>query len=135
MGLVKTLTMRTSERQELVDITAAVQDVASPWASPAILVYVPHTTAGVLINEHADPDVARDILAALDQMVPSGGIYRHGEGNSPAHVKATMVGTSQTVLLRNGRLVLGTWQGIFLAEFDGPRTRTVLIAPLGETAR
>jgi secondary thiamine-phosphate synthase enzyme len=128
---VQTLTFRTSRMQELLDITAPVRDIVSRWSVPTVVVYVPHTTAGVLINEHADPDVARDILAALDRIVPDDGLYRHAEGNSAAHVKATLVGTSQTVLSREGRLLLGSWQGIFLAEFDGPRTRTVLVAPSG----
>ena len=125
------LSVRSQRQQDLVDITAAVQRLAAGWPCQAVLVYVPHTTAGVLINEHADPDVARDMLVALDRMVPSDGIYRHAEGNSPAHVKTTLVGTSQIVPVSNGQLALGTWQGIFLAEFDGPRVRTVLISPLG----
>jgi secondary thiamine-phosphate synthase enzyme len=115
----------------LIDITAQVAEAASDFRCTAILVYVPHTTAGVLINEHADPDVARDIVAALDRMVPADGIYQHSEGNSHAHVKASLVGTSQLVPLEQGSLALGIWQGVFLAEFDGPRTRTVYVAPAG----
>jgi secondary thiamine-phosphate synthase enzyme len=95
-----------------------------------VLVYVPHTTAGVLINERADPDVARDVVAALDRMVPADAAYRHAEGNAPAHIKAVLVGTSQMVPAMDGRLALGTWQGIFLAEFDGPRSRRLLVVPL-----
>jgi secondary thiamine-phosphate synthase enzyme len=96
----------------------------------ACVVYVPHTTAGVTINENADPDVAADILAQLEKMVPRGAGYRHREGNADSHVKATMTGFSQTIPVRGGRLVLGAWQGIFFCEFDGPRTRTVMVEVL-----
>jgi len=89
------------------------------------MVYVPHTTAGVTINESADPSVRADLLMVLNQMVPWKADYRHLEGNSPAHVKSSLVGTSQTVAIENGTLVLGTWQGIFFCEFDGPRQRSV----------
>jgi secondary thiamine-phosphate synthase enzyme len=89
--------------------------------------FVPHTTAAVTINENADPDVPRDILAALDRIVPLAGNYRHAEGNSAAHVKASLFGSSQTVLIEDGSLILGTWQSIFFCEFDGPRTRKVLV--------
>lgn len=123
-------TVRSSRSEELIDITRQVGEAAGRWRCPAILIYVPHTTAGVLINEHADPDVARDLLAALDRMVPRDGAYRHAEGNSPAHVKATLVGTSQMLPLSEGKLGLGTWQGVFLAEFDGPRARQVFVVPL-----
>ncbi len=125
------LTFQSSRQQELLDITAAVNDAIAHSECEAVVVYSPHTTAGILINEHADPDVARDLLVALDAMVPSGGIYRHREGNSPAHVKTTLVGTSQIVPVRDGALQLGTWQGIFLAEFDGPRQRHVTVRALG----
>lgn len=120
------LVVRSSRPEELIDITDRVQEAVHSWSSSACLVYVPHTTAGVLINEHADPDVARDVVVALNRIVPhDAALYRHGEGNSPAHVKAILVGASQIVPLERGRLQLGTWQGIFLAEFDGPRTRRV----------
>ena len=91
------------------------------------MVYVPHTTAGVTINENADPDVKSDILMVLNHMVPWKADYLHGEGNSPAHVKATLVGASEMVAVQHSQLVLGTWQGIFLCEFDGPRSRKVHI--------
>lgn len=132
---MRQLQIRSSRTQELVEITAQVASAIDDMSCSAVLVYSPHTTAGILINEHADPDVARDMIAALDQMVPAGGIYRHAEGNSPAHVKATLVGTSQLVPVEKGRLALGRWQGIFLAEFDGPRTRTVFVAPIAGTAQ
>ena len=89
--------------------------------------FVPHTTAGVTINENADPDVVRDLTTALDRLVPWRGDYRHGEGNSAAHIKASLMGSSVRVLVSAGRLQLGTWQGVFFCEFDGPRQRTVWI--------
>jgi secondary thiamine-phosphate synthase enzyme len=88
-------------------------------------VYVPHTTAGVTINEHADPDVAFDVEALFDRLIPHHGPYRHAEGNTDSHMKTILTGTSQTVFVENGKLLLGTWQGIFLCEFDGPRQRSI----------
>jgi secondary thiamine-phosphate synthase enzyme len=96
-------------------------------------VYVPHTTAGVTINENADPDVVHDILAALDEAVPwRQGFYRHGEGNSAAHVKSSMMGCQTAIPIADGQLTLGTWQGVYFAEFDGPRTRRVIVTVVGE---
>ncbi len=94
-------------------------------------VFVPHTTAGVTINEVADPDVRRDLVTALEVLVPDHGQFRHVEGNSPAHVKATLVGSSVTVPVSSGRLVLGTWQGLYFCEFDGPRSRKVHVTVMG----
>jgi secondary thiamine-phosphate synthase enzyme len=121
------LTVKTRRRTEMVDISADVGRVAaqSGVREGLCMLYVPHTTAGVTINESADPSVRADILMVLNQMVPWQADYRHVEGNSPAHVKATLVGASQTVAIENGALVLGTWQGIFFCEFDGPRERKV----------
>jgi secondary thiamine-phosphate synthase enzyme len=121
------LTVKTRSRTELVDITAEVgRKVAESGVRHGLcLVYVPHTTAGVTINENADPSVRADLLMVLNQIVPWKADYRHQEGNSPAHVKSALVGASQTVAVENGRLVLGTWQGIFFCEFDGPRSRSV----------
>lgn len=115
--------------EALVDITARVQAAvdASGVRAGVCTVFVPHTTAGVTINENADPDVPHDILLALRTMVPNLPGFRHGEGNSAAHVKASLLGSAATVLVEDGRLRLGTWQGIFLAEFDGPRTRKVWV--------
>jgi secondary thiamine-phosphate synthase enzyme len=93
-------------------------------------IFVPHTTAGVTINENWDPSVRVDILSVLDDLVPASGRYRHAEGNAPAHIKASLMGSSQTVLVEGGRLVFGSWQGIFLTEFDGPRRRRVLVKVL-----
>jgi len=127
----KTLDVRTRSRDEMVDITDDVADAigVSGVDSGVVTVYVPHTTAGVTINENADPSVVSDMLAALDVAVPwRQGFYRHGEGNSAAHVKSSMVGCSAQVLIEGGRLVLGTWQGIYFCEFDGPRSRRVIVA-------
>lgn len=121
------LTLKTRSRTEMVDISADVGwAVAQSGVREGLcMLYVPHTTAGVTINESADPSVRADILMVLNQMVPWKADYRHVEGNSPAHVKSTLVGASQTVAIENGALVLGTWQGIFFCEFDGPRERKV----------
>jgi secondary thiamine-phosphate synthase enzyme len=124
---IMVLTVKTRSRTEMVDITA---DVGRMLAQSGVreglcVLYVPHTTAGVTINESADPSVRADILMILNEMVPWKADYRHLEGNSPAHVKATLVGASQTIAVENGAAVLGTWQGIFFCEFDGPRERKV----------
>lgn len=126
-----TITVATSRREELVDITAQVAAVAAQFPGAAALVVAsPHTTAGVLVNEGADPDVARDVLAHLRRLVPQEGGFRHAEGNADAHIKTILVGTSVTVLANAGQLRLGTWQRVFLAEFDGPRRRTLWVQPL-----
>ena len=127
----KTISVRTSGRDEMIDITAEVAAaVAESGVSDGIAtVFVPHTTAGVTINENADPDVTADMLAALDVAVPwRQGFYRHGEGNSAAHVKSSMMGCAQQVLVESGRLVLGVWQAVYFCEFDGPRTRKAIIS-------
>ena len=125
----KKIEVRTDARDSLVDITDRVEEAVSESRVDAGLcvIYVPHTTAGVTINENADPSVRRDLLMALAQAVPDSLPYTHAEGNSPAHVKASLVGSSATVFIEDGRLRLGTWQGIFLCEFDGPRRRQVLV--------
>jgi len=132
--VITRLKVSTQARVELRDITAQVEEAvkASGVKGGLCYVFVPHTTAGILINENADPDVGRDILAQLERMVPERGSYSHREGNAPAHVKACLVGSSQVLPVEEGRLVLGTWQGIFLCEFDGPRQRTVMVKVLGD---
>lgn len=119
--------VKTHDRTEFVDITADVQKRidASGMKQGLCMVYVPHTTAAVTINESADPSVKSDILMILNKIVPWEDAYRHMEGNSPAHVKSTLVGASEVIAVENGRLLLGTWQGIFFCEFDGPRNRKV----------
>ena len=122
-------TVRTDTRCEMIDITDKVATFVreSGLRDGICHVFVPHTTAALTINENADPDVPRDILDSLDRVVPLSNRYRHAEGNAAAHVKASLLGASQTVFVENGRLVLGTWQSLFFCEFDGPRTREVLV--------
>jgi secondary thiamine-phosphate synthase enzyme len=121
--------INTRQREELIDITAGIQAAvqASKVRDGICLVFVPHTTAAVTINENADPDVKKDILMALKKAVPDNLSWDHGEGNSPAHVKASLVGSSVMIIVESGRLRLGTWQGVAFCEFDGPRRRQVLI--------
>ena len=124
---METLSVSTSERVDLVDITSQVaQEVAkSGVGTGTVTIYVPHTTCGVTINESADPDVARDIKTHLAKLVPQNGGFKHYEGNSDSHIKTSMIGSSENIFIENGKLVLGMWQGIFLCDFDGPRTRKV----------
>jgi secondary thiamine-phosphate synthase enzyme len=131
--MMQKLDIKTNSQAELRDVTSQVrQAVRASGVNDGIChVYVPHTTAAVTINEHADPDVVRDIIAGLARAVPEGAAYRHAEGNSPAHLKAALVGESVTVLVENGDLVLGTWQGIFFCEFDGPRSRKLYVKVTG----
>lgn len=119
------LTVKTRSQTEMIDVTRLVQQQVadSDMASGLCMVFVPHTTAAVTINESADPAVPRDILMVLNKIVPWDDAYRHMEGNSPAHLKTSIIGSSETIAVENSRLVLGTWQGIFFCEFDGPRTR------------
>ncbi len=121
------LSVKTSSRTELIDITSKIAKLVKESAvtEGLCLLYVPHTTGAVTINESADPSVKGDILMVLNQIVPWDADYKHMEGNSPAHLKSTLVGASELVAIENGALVLGTWQGIFFCEFDGPRTRKV----------
>jgi secondary thiamine-phosphate synthase enzyme len=126
--------IRTPDRDAMLDITDSVGQAVrdSGVQEGAVTVYVPHTTAGVTINENADPDVIHDVLAALDEAVPwRQGFYRHGEGNS-AHVKSSMMGCSTTIPVTGGGLPLGTWQSVFFCEFDGPRTRHYIVTVVGE---
>jgi len=130
---VRELKVTTDRHTQLVDISAEVREVVAGAAGAAVLVYVPHTTAGVTINEHADPMVARDFEMALEKIVPEGWGWKHleeGEENAPSHPRASLMGPQVLIPLRDGELALGTWQGIFLCEFDGPRTRTVYVSVL-----
>jgi secondary thiamine-phosphate synthase enzyme len=124
-----TLSIKTSQQTQFLDITGKVEEVISNSQVPdgLVLIYVPHTTAGLTINEGADPSVQEDILRTLNQIAPFKGPYRHAEGNSPAHIKASLIGSSASVMIEKGHLVLGQWQSLFFCEFDGPRTRKVLI--------
>ena len=124
--MLETVSIRTPKRNDMIDVTAQVADIVTKSGvnDGLAVVYVPHTTAGVTINENADPDVVHDMLLTLEELVPHRRRgYRHGEGNSDAHVKSTLVGPSLTIIIESGRLLLGTWQGIYFCEFDGPRTR------------
>jgi len=123
------LDVKTSRRTQLVDVTSGVQRVISESgvASGLCHLYVPHTTAGITINENADPDVPRDIETTLDKLIPKDAGYRHFEGNADSHIKSTLVGVSQSVEIEDGRLALGRWQAIFFCEFDGPRARQLRI--------
>jgi secondary thiamine-phosphate synthase enzyme len=125
---VETIVVRTQQKSELIDISRQVQDLVSAIdvAEGTVTLFVPHTTAGITLNENADPNVRRDMLADLERLFPDDQpYYRHAEGNSAAHMKASLMGSSVNVIIEKGRLVLGTWQGIYLCEFDGPRTRKV----------
>ncbi len=127
--MLKTFNIKTGSRTEFIDITAGIQKLINEAGvtTGICYVYVPHTTAGLLINEGADPSVQRDIQRTLDKIVPFDGDYSHAEGNSPAHIKSILTGTSQTIIIESGTLHLGTWQSIFFCEFDGPRHRHVLV--------
>lgn len=124
-----TLTVQTSQREEMVDITSRVAQVVAESGidSGFVFCYVPHTTAGITINEAADPDVRRDIIDKLHRAFPEKDGYRHAEGNSDAHLKTSLIGSAVDVMIEDGKLVLGRWQGIFFCEFDGPRSRRVLL--------
>jgi secondary thiamine-phosphate synthase enzyme len=126
---METFRVKTARRTQLVDVTRQVEKaVEDSGAKDGVCyVFVPHTTAGVMINEHADPDVASDLEGVFDRLVPHKGPYRHAEGNTDSHAKTVMVGTSQAIFLEQGKLMLGTWQGVFLCEFDGPRERKVWV--------
>jgi secondary thiamine-phosphate synthase enzyme len=125
--MVHTLSVRTNRRTEMVDITGQIQGLLrlSGVTEGVCHIFAAHTTAGLTINENADPSVQADILMVLNRIISEKEAYRHLEGNSPAHIKASLMGAQLTVLVSNGSLVLGTWQGVFLCEFDGPRTRKV----------
>ena len=130
---MQSLQIRTGEREEMLDITGAVQKLVREqgWSDGAVLLYCPHTTGAVTINEGADPDVVRDIVTHLRARIPRSGDYRHAEGNSDAHIKSSLFGAGQLVIVSGGGLQLGTWQKIFFCEFDGPRTRKLWVQWLG----
>ncbi|HUK33898.1 MAG TPA: secondary thiamine-phosphate synthase enzyme YjbQ [Vicinamibacterales bacterium] len=129
---MQAIRVKTSRRTQMVDITNEVQRVVTALGVRVgtCFLYVPHTTAGIAINEHADPDVAADAEGVLDRLVPMAGPYRHAEGNSDSHVKTMLTGVSQFVFVEDGKLALGRWQGVFLAEFDGPRERKLYVKVL-----
>jgi secondary thiamine-phosphate synthase enzyme len=131
MGVLR---VKTGRRTQLVDVTRDVERAVEKTgvASGVCYVYVPHTTAGVMINEHFDPDVATDLEGVFEKLVPRVGSYRHAEGNSDSHAKVALTGTSATIFVENGKLMLGQWQGVFFCEFDGPRERKIWVKVIKE---
>ncbi|MDQ0298505.1 secondary thiamine-phosphate synthase enzyme [Salibacterium salarium] len=128
--MLEKLTVETNDHDEMVDMTNEVKRFISRQGmeNGIVIVYCPHTTAGITVNENADPDVQRDMLMRLDEVYPwNHSKYRHGEGNSASHLKASTVGTQQSIIVDHGSLILGTWQGIYFCEFDGPRKRTMYL--------
>ncbi len=127
--MLTTLQVKSSQRSEMIDVTGQVQNVVSKSGikDGICYLYVPHTTGAITINEGADPNVVVDILTTLDRLIPWRNNYRHMEGNAAAHIKTSLMGSSERIFIDNGKLVLGTWQRIFFCEFDGPRTRKLLI--------
>lgn len=134
MTTLTSFTLRTSARNQWINITGQVQEAAaaSGIGEGLCVVFTPHTTAAVTVNENADPDVPRDVDFALDRISPDRREFRHSEGNSAAHTKTSLVGPSLTLIVSGGRLLLGTWQGVWFNEYDGPRTRMVHVRVLGE---
>jgi secondary thiamine-phosphate synthase enzyme len=134
---MEVLRIKTGRRTQLVDVTDLVEKAVAKAgvASGLCHVFVPHTTAGVIINEHFDPDVATDLEGVFERLVPRAGAYRHAEGNSDSHAKAVLTGASQMIFVEDGKLVLGQWQGVFFCEFDGPRERKLWVKILAEGNR
>lgn len=134
LKIIQTFQVRTSTQTEFIDITRSVQEALKKTGveDGICIVFISHTTAAVTINENADPSVVQDIIMELNKIVPLKDQYRHLEGNSPAHIKASLVGCSQIVFVESGKLVLGTWQGIFFCEFDGPRNRQVHVKVISD---
>ncbi|MBN2620582.1 YjbQ family protein [candidate division WOR-3 bacterium] len=128
------ITVKTQERTQLIDITDKVHSIVqkNPVKHGIVNVYCPHTTAGITINENADPSVQRDIIHCLNRLIPHTADYRHTEGNADAHIKASLIGSSQTLLIEDNSVMLGTWQGVYFCEFDGPRTREVWVKIITE---
>jgi secondary thiamine-phosphate synthase enzyme len=129
LKIIQTFQVRTSTQTEFIDITSSVREAVKKTGveDGICIVFIPHTTAAVTINENADPSVVHDIVMELNKIVPFKDQYHHMEGNSPAHIKASLLGCSEIVFVESGKLVLGTWQGIFFCEFDGPRNRKVYV--------
>jgi len=127
--MLKSVEISTKRRTEFIDVTDMLRKIVSDSGvkDGICLVYTPHTTCGITINEHADPDVVKDIAAQLEKIAPQNAAYSHVEGNSDAHIKASIIGSSESIIISNSKLILGTWQGVFLCEFDGPRKRTLYI--------
>lgn len=135
--MLSEIDIKTRDKVDLVDITAQVQDVVdqADVTEGTCFVYCPHTTAGIVLNENWDTSVERDIAMVLDRTAPQDLSYRHGEGNAPAHVKSVLVGSDHFIFVRDGKLQMGRWQGVFLAEFDGPRRRTLWVKVVKDSDR
>ncbi|HNW28780.1 MAG TPA: secondary thiamine-phosphate synthase enzyme YjbQ [Spirochaetota bacterium] len=133
--MIESLTVKSRTAEEFIDITAMIQGIVtrSRISDGICFIYTPHTTAAITINENADPAVQKDILKGLRHLKLDQVDFSHAEGNSHAHIKSSLIGCSETVIIDNGKLSLGTWQGIYFCEFDGPRTRTVLVTILSQT--
>lgn len=125
--MIHEIEISSTKRNELIDITNRISKIIKEKLEGVVTVYVPHTTAGITINENYDPDVKHDILMKLEKLIPEHEGYQHVEGNSDAHIKASLMGSSVNIIVKKGQLLLGTWQGIFFCEFDGPRKRKVLV--------
>ena len=127
--MIAEISVKSSRRNELIDVTAEVQKIAakSKAKEGICVVYCPHTTAAITINENADPSVKEDIISALERLAPPNGNYAHSEGNSDAHIKAAVIGNSRTIIVKGGKPLLGRWEGIFFCEFDGPRSRKLAV--------
>ena len=127
--MIKEFSISTSKRNELIDITGKIKEIVkqSKIKQGICIVYCPHTTAAITINESADPAVQRDIIISLSKLIPENDNYQHSEGNSDSHIKSSLVGASETLIIKDNKLILGTWQNIYFAEFDGPRQRKVIV--------
>lgn len=125
--MIKEINISSTKRNELIDITSEVGPLIKDVKEGTVTIFCPHTTAAITINENADPDVKRDILYKLSNLIPESDDYHHSEGNSDSHLKSSLVGASETVIIKDGKLILGTWQSIFFAEFDGPRSRKIIV--------
>lgn len=127
--MLSQLSVQTNKRTEMIDITRKVKEVVSESGiqNGLVVIHIPHTTAAVTINENADPDVQIDMTRFMDELVPQKGYFRHGEGNSDSHIKSSLFGCDQTIIIQDGKMVLGVWQGIYFCEFDGPRNRKVFV--------
>jgi len=130
---METISVRTGTRCAFVEITEDVRSVlrANGWQDGILVVYTPHTTSAITINENADPDVQKDMNSFLSKLIPNLSEFRHAEGNSDSHIKSSLIGCSETIIVENGNMILGTWQGIYFCEFDGPRTRKVHLKFVG----
>lgn len=131
--MLEKLEIKTQKKVDLIDITSPIKKVIvkSGVQEGICIIFVPHTTAGVTINENADPDVIRDIIESINKIVPFDASYKHSEGNSPAHIKSSLFSPDHTLIIENGTLSLGVWQGIYFCEFDGPRNRKLFVKVLG----